>query len=268
MPTDLDFDPALADRIVRLCGAHNFRRIAGWRTADGKRVAPGRLYRASSLHALEEEDLVTIASMSIGHIVDLRTASERELLPPRWPTPVPQVWTGAESSANADLTRMMARDSVSLADFRDGMRKVYADFPEDLGDAVADLLATLLEIGDGEAVLVHCAAGKDRTGFVVAMVLRALGVREEDILDDYLLTNATFERAFAAFAAGHKLDRLEAAVPGASHAMLGAHADYLASADQSLIAHWGSMDAYLAEVGRLTPAARAHLRARFLVPES
>lgn len=267
MPAELAFDRERADRFVRLNGAHNFRGLAGWRTADGMEIAPGLLYRASSLHLLDDSDLAALAQLAIDHVFDLRTAVEREAYRSRWPADLAStVWTGAEGSANADLTQLMTRPALATADLHAAMVKVYADFPEDLGPALSAVLKALAFGENARATLIHCAAGKDRTGFVSAMVLRALGVREQDVRTDYLLTNATFEKAYATFASGHGLDRLEAAMPGAAHAMLGAHAVYLDSADSVIASRWGGHDAYLNEVAGLTPEVRALLRSRFLVP--
>lgn len=268
MPAELEFDLAHAGRFVRLNGAHNFRSLAGWRTEDGMRIAPGVLYRASSLHLLDDNDLAALASLAIAHVFDLRTQVEREAYRSRWPTdPTSKVWTGAEGSANADLSRLMTRPALTTPDLHTAMRRVYADFPQDLGAAISDVLETLASGDSASPALIHCAAGKDRTGFVSAMVMRALGVREQDVRADYLLTNASFAEAYAAFATGHGLDRLEAAVPGAAHAMLGAHMTYLDSANGVILDRWGSHDAYLREVAGLSPAIRERLRSRLLVPE-
>lgn len=264
MTDTLEFPDACTGRILALEGAHNFRRIEGWRTADGRSVAAGRLYRASSLHALTDADLDALAPLRIAHVVDLRSRMERDAFPSRRAATAATVWTGAEGSANADLTRMMRLDNVGLDDFRGAMRKVYADFTDDLAEALSSLFSILMAMEDESAVLIHCAAGKDRTGFVTAMLLRALGVVEAEVRADYLLTNATYERAFAAFAGDHGLAELEAAVPGAAGAMLGAHAEYLASADEALLRRWGSFDRYLAAACGLDEGARAHLRDRFL----
>ncbi|WP_159979020.1 MULTISPECIES: tyrosine-protein phosphatase [unclassified Novosphingobium] len=264
MTDTLEFPRAHLDRILALEGAHNFRHVAGWRTGDGRTVAPGRLYRASSLHTLTDADHDKLAPLGIDLVVDLRSRMERDAFPSRWATRPGTVWTGAEGSANADLTRMMRLDNVGLSDFRAAMRKVYADFTQDLAEALTSLFSALLAQGSEGAVLIHCAAGKDRTGFVTAMLLRALGVVEDDVSADYLLTNATYARAFAAFAGDHRLAELEAGIPGAAQVMLGAHTEYLASADAVLLERWGSFEHYLAAACGLDDRGRARLQALYL----
>jgi protein-tyrosine phosphatase len=264
MTDTLEIPEAYLDRILGLEGAHNFRHIAGWRTGDGRTVTPGRLYRASSLHSLTNGDHMMLAPLGIEHVVDLRSRMERDAYPSRWGARPATVWAGAEGSANADLTRMMRLDNVGLTDFRAAMRKVYAEFTDELAEALGCLFDALLALEDEGAVLIHCAAGKDRTGFVTAMLLRALGVVEADVRADYLLTNATFERAFAAFAGDHRLAELEARMPGASGVMLGAHAEYLASADGAMLQRWGSFEHYLAAACGLDVGRRARLQAHYL----
>ncbi|KMS56659.1 hypothetical protein V474_15530 [Novosphingobium barchaimii LL02] len=264
MTDTLDFPRAHLDRILTLEGAHNFRHVAGWRTVDGRTVAPGRLYRASSLHGLTDTDHDILAPLGIAHVVDLRSRAEREAFPSRWTTPPATVWTGAEGSANADLTRMMRLDNVGPSDVRAAMSKVYADFTQDLAEALTGLFSALLTQKAQGAVLIHCAAGKDRTGFVTAMLLRALGVIEDDVRADYLLTNATYDRAFGAFARHHRLAELDAGIPGAARLMLGAHAEYLTSADEALLERWGSFEHYLAAACGLNDTGRARLQGFYL----
>lgn len=254
------------NRFVALSGAHNFRRVEGWRDAHGQRLRPGRLFRSSGLEALTAEDSETIASLSIAHVVDLRGESERVRHPSRWHEENrPEIWVGAECAAAAELGALLQSADAEPHAIAQRAKHVYAAFPEDLASAIRAALDAMS--GPGEPnILIHCAAGKDRTGFVVATILRALGIREEDILEDYLLTNACFETACRVYSRRLPLAELEARAPGSLQALLGAHASYMAHADAAIAGGWGSFEAYLADAVGVTPDERRDLRQRYLQP--
>jgi protein-tyrosine phosphatase len=120
--------------------------------------------------------------------------------------------------------------------------------------------------GDALPLLIHCHAGKDRTGFVMAMLLAAVGVSEADIIDDYLTTAMYFPiereaRAMAAWAKksfGREIDSASAAP------MVDARHEYIAAAFEEILAEWGGVDAYLRAAG-LTDDARRELQGLLLV---
>ncbi|MDN2502179.1 tyrosine-protein phosphatase, partial [Nocardia nova] len=115
-------------------------------------------------------------------------------------------------------------------------------------------MARSLARGDG-AVLVHCAAGKDRTGWAVATLLRAVGVTEDDVLADYLLSNEAVE-SLAADVARNSGESLPPA-------LLGVSIEYLAAGTEAMHRHYGTLDAYLEAIG-ITPQLRAALHTRML----
>lgn len=165
----------------------NFRTVAGQRAADGLRVRSGALYRSEALLAPDGEDSDVLASCGIALVCDLRSEFERKRAPNHW-------WDqrGVEH-IHADLLAGFGRDSGSWPAFRqsptaaraaNAMCALYAALPR----GAMDLWPTLFErIAAGQTpLLIHCTAGKDRTGFVVAVLLGALGVERRDILADYL----------------------------------------------------------------------------------
>jgi protein-tyrosine phosphatase len=195
--------------------------------------------------------------------VDLRSEHERLRLPSQWHgVPSPPTWNGAHCAAAADLASLIQRPLLGLAELREALLGVYRSFPADLGSALAEVFDTLLS-GQG-GVLVHCAAGKDRTGFVVAMTLRALGVSEEDVLSDYFLTNQVFEEARSRFEEREHIAALERQTPGATQVMLEARGEYLTAADAVIAARWGSIENYLEAVTGLDAARKERLRAMLM----
>lgn len=249
-------------RFVPLTGTHNFRRVADWRTPDGKRLRGGALLRSSGLEELTGSDADMLGALEIARVIDLRSTAECAADPSNWHGAAPSTWSGATCAAAANLATLIKGPPLTLEQLEGELMGVYAAFPVDLASA---LRATFdaLEHQEG-AVLVHCAAGKDRTGFVIAMVLRALGIREEDVLADYLMTNESFADACIRFQQRDHIAGLEARTPGAIRLMLSASTAFLGTADRAILDGWGSMDGYLEEMAGLPRDRRDAIRARLI----
>jgi protein-tyrosine phosphatase len=186
----------------RLEGAPNFRDVSALTTACGGRVRAGRLFRSDSLHAISDADLDTLARLDIRLVCDLRGKRERVAFPDRWPkgAEMRHLEFGAARDASSSGRRMY---EATLAEMtpkcaRTMMIENYKRFPFFLEQPLRALFAMLgSETAiDDSCVLVHCAAGKDRTGFVIAMLLSALRVPRSEILDEYMQTKeqVSFER--------------------------------------------------------------------------
>lgn len=258
--------PEHRSRLVALEGCHNFRVVAEWRSGDGRHLRPGVLFRSAGLHQLSDADLQAMAALGITRVIDLRASAEIARAPSRLPAaPRPVVWSGAELAAEADLMAVMARPDADATTFREAMRRLYAGFPETLAESVRIAGRTILVETDG-ATLVHCAAGKDRTGFVVAMLLHAVGIHPDDIMADYLLSNASFDQALAQFDDHGRLTALEARSPGSLAALVATQPEYLDAATARIVADWGSLDTWLDQEAGLDASRRDQLAERLLTP--
>lgn len=173
-----------------IAGAFNFRDLAGLRTHDGRELRPGLLFRSDTLQALTAADVrYLVDGLRLELIVDLRIGPEAvgEGRGPMAQTPV--CYLNAPLR-DLSLTPNLPPDEQTL--------RFYLDH---LGSPTSPL-ATVVRVlcaQAGRPVLVHCAAGKDRTGLVVALLLRLLGVRDEEIIADYLRTDANMERIVRRF---------------------------------------------------------------------
>ncbi|GAA0476140.1 protein-tyrosine-phosphatase [Actinoplanes capillaceus] len=162
--------------------AYNFRDVGGYAGLDGRRVRWRRLFRADSLHRLHEADTEAFAALGIRTVIDLRRPSEVEK------------FGRVAESHGVDYRNLVLRhvdwEEVEHAEDTVHERWLadrYLNFAEDGRDGIAESLRL---IADAEAapVVVHCMAGKDRTGTVCALTLSLLGVSDEDIAADYALT--------------------------------------------------------------------------------
>jgi len=169
-------------RRIELGGCFNFRDIGGYTTADGRIVRWRRLFRSDALHRLSEDDLDLLRPFGISSIIDLRT--DREL---------DEAELGllhAEPGAIHLRAPFIAQVEINLDS--------HAATPPDLADLYANMLTyarpaiatvfTHLAAPSSYPAIVHCAAGKDRTGMTIALILRTLGVSDKDIVADYALT--------------------------------------------------------------------------------
>jgi protein-tyrosine phosphatase len=188
---DNGFSLMLAERRVILEGAVNFRDIGGYRTQDGRRVQWGKVFRSDGLSRLTDNDHQLLKNMGIKSIIDFRTPAEVKSSPDRLPA------DGSMSHVNLAVThgsidfvealkRLKKGDSTWLTP--DFMVNGYVNNI----DAFAHVWGRVINevaISDGDPVLFHCTGGKDRTGTCAALILLALGVPEDTVVDDHQLSN-------------------------------------------------------------------------------
>ncbi len=165
--------PSRQSDALAIDGLVNLRDLGGLHTASGATTLPGRLLRSESPHSLSESGLRALLDAGVGAVVDLRTTEERE----RRPSPLAEAGvhtTHAPIFTDEDEypDHLTTADEVYCWWLRVRRKGVYAAM-----SAVAD--------APSAPVLVHCHAGKDRTGVVIALVLRLAGVGIDDIADDY-----------------------------------------------------------------------------------
>ena len=176
-----------ADPSLALSGATNFRSLGGLPAADGRRIRAHALMRADRLAGLSERDWDELARAGLATICDLRSEAERVEHPNRVPHGfgAHQLNCEVNNDLRADpaLARLMLEDPTARGAER-VMIEIYRRFPSYMGMTLTRVVDRLL--AGGAPMLVHCSAGKDRTGFMVAMLLHALDVPEDLIREDYL----------------------------------------------------------------------------------
>ncbi len=180
---------------IELDGAVNARDVGGLTTVDGRTVRRGVLLRSDNLQDLSPADVQTLTSAGVRTVLDLRTAPEVEILGPG-PLRATEV-----RHVHLDLIPLGLDGRENLVDRtvpdenagEHAMDHTYFDYVRDAPEGVAQALREIADPRNG-GVLVHCAAGKDRTGVVVALALSLVGVRREDVIGDYLRTGERIAR--------------------------------------------------------------------------
>jgi len=258
------------DRLIPFDRILNFRDFGGWETADGARVARGKLYRSASFHDATEADIEKLNGMDLRFLVDLRRPEERAHEPSRWANESCRVIFNDEGAAEAPalpphLIALLQSD-LSPEATRRYMLSLYREIPYDprLVRLYRDWFA---ELGEGGAGVIHCAAGKDRTGIACALTLFALDVDEEAVFADYEFTNQAvdLERRMPRIQERMEERLARKLDPKALRPMLGVEIDYLRATLQQIEARSGSVLAYIEDVLGVEETHRQALRARLSV---
>lgn len=265
---------ALSDRLKPFQTIYNFRDFGGYQGLDNRKVVTGTLFRSAHLNALGENDLDSIDNLPIGAVIDLRHAPERIKQPSKWP-PKPdravvltQPINMAREQATVAPHEAFAENDLYVAeDARGYMLNSYRNRPHDEGFK-ALFRDTLMRMTDPEmpdnrsGVLIHCAAGKDRTGTLVALIQGLLGVSDDDIMADYMLTETAVDiEAILQPAAKMYTARYGRPIDAdALRPMFGVEPGYLAASLDAM----GDMNRYAADVLDITGERLERLRDRYL----
>jgi protein-tyrosine phosphatase len=257
-------NPDLARRSLMLDGALNMRDFGGYATADGRAVTRGQLFRSGSLANLSPAARQSFAELGITLICDLRRDEERRSAPtPEFPHAPRHLAIPMLTGSPERMRALLKGDGVTLAERIDFMVQGNRDLAVKHREDYGRMFAALLDHEEG-GFLVHCTAGKDRTGFACALVLHALGVPEDTIMADYLLTNHALDiegyMIPLARSHGHVIpeDREELM------ALLGVREEYLRAALDSILEEFASVEAYLERAIGLDGAAREWLQRRYV----
>jgi protein-tyrosine phosphatase len=170
-----------AERHVPLEGVFNFRDLGGYPVQDGRRTRWGRVFRSATLHHITDADIEVFRDLEIQVVYDLRSPRERA---DRRPLPGTRIIDLPVFHPDAPR-----HDPAKADDPSEYLTLIYRGALEYSAPVFARLLTGLTEPGALPTVF-HCTVGKDRTGLAAALLLEVLGVTEDDILDDYELTNA------------------------------------------------------------------------------
>ena len=239
------------ERRSLLDGASNFRDLGGYPTYDERVVRTGLLFRSGALHALTDADHERLRALGVRVAVDLRPPEEQ-----------------AAEPTNAPFLRIVhvpllrgerTSDPSALANGEGYLRDRYIEIMLDRAPDIGTIFRSLAG-EDGLPAVIHCAAGKDRTGVVSAILLLALGVDEATVLDDYELTSE--------FAAAARVEELTSKLSGSGlppavvAGLLGTSRSALADAIALLREEHGTVEDYLVGAAGVSPADLATLRER------
>jgi protein-tyrosine phosphatase len=240
-------------RHLRLAGASNFRDLGGYPARDGRIVRWRQIFRSNHLGHLTDDDVAVVRGLGVKSAFDFRGAVERQAAlclmndVTVHSLPVEPTVVAALRAILASGTQLSTDHAVEV------MRDSYRNYVQQNTPRFRALFAHLLE---GRAPLViHCTAGKDRTGFACALILHTLGVSGDVIAEDYLLTNRYYRRD----------PNNGSELPDDVKNVLGTvQASFLGAAFEAIDADYGDLETYLRDGLGLGQPERASLEARYL----
>ncbi len=258
---------------IRLQGMNNTRDLSGMTAAEGRRIQPGKLYRSGHFFGATDADLAFIRE-NVSLIVDFRSAKEVQEKPDPELPGVEYLHLPAVDSLAAGVSRDAESDEEAFdmvaqepEKARNYMIRNYASFVANAFTVsqYRRFLQLLLQPRE-KAILWHCTAGKDRTGFAALLIQTLLGVSEADIRKDYLATNTYLaeEILFLKQMLGPQLGGLNAQTEQALDWLFGAREDYLNAIFRQAETQYNSFDNFLTTALGMDEAARERLKALYL----
>ena len=252
----------MKNRRLPFSGAKNFRDLGGYQTADGRMVRWNLLYRSDALNKLTDGDLRYLSALMLDRIIDFRAEHEKKEEPDRLPTDadirtvgIPtvdastRIWNNSREELEKYIGKVnpaqyMIQANIELAThFVPEMRHFFHE----------------LFLANGRPVLFHCAAGKDRTGFAAAVLLRILEVPHDTVMKDYLLSNQYYLGAYQTnliFVRLVKGRQFASVLQG----FMEVTAVYLSAAFEAIDREYGSFENYVRDVLGLTERDVEHLK--------
>ena len=244
-------------------GAHNFRDLGGYTSADGKTLRWGMLYRSDKLSDLSETDEQYLERLGIRRIVDFRSELERSEEPnriaPDSSIAIVNKPIAIEAAAIEQVKDRIVASDATAAEMGQLLISANRQMVEDFTPVYREYMQELLQ-ADNYPTVFHCTAGKDRTGLAAALVLSAVGVPRETVMQDYLATNLYTAEYIDRMVMLIKAGSLFRANDEAIRALFAVDERYLNEAFAAIDEHYGSLDNYLSSGLGLGEAERSRLR--------
>jgi len=255
-----------SERRLPLACCDNFRDLGGYETRDGHSVRWDRLYRTSDLSKLTRSDLEYLSQFDVKLVCDFRSENERKARPDRTIDDEPELLDLPVDQEGIDANEL--REKIRTGGLvglgaEKLMQNTYRAFVTDYSTEWSAMFQRLAR-EENLPTVVHCTAGKDRTGFASALVLLALNVPDEVVFEDYVSTNyyqQNFLRTVLRWVPFYSFFRTD---PEDLLPLIEARPEYLQAALDEMVARYGSVDAYLEQALGVDARMRAQLRHEFL----
>lgn len=231
--------------------AHNFRDLGGYLTEDGRSLKWGKLYRSDKLSRLTDDDQRFLERLGIRKVVDFRSDEEREESPHSLldqtqiivrPMPV-----SVDAAQVEQISRHLMQQDATPDEMARYLIEANREMVERFTGVFRDWLGMLME-DEHYPMVFHCTAGKDRTGFAAAMIMTALGVPRNTVMEDYLATNHFTQNRIeqaVRYLGEHSMHQVNADVV---RTLFGVQARFLEEAFIAIEEHYQTVDKYL-EIG-------------------
>jgi protein-tyrosine phosphatase len=258
-------------RLLNIKSIINFRDLGGYVSSDGRTVRWRRVFRSGDLSRFARKEQPLVSALELSTVVDLRSVEERALGPSRWydeehqPEIVLLPIGGSAADWSSNLSRQLQEGGFTRAELDATFIEMYASVPIENAAEYRVMFEQILR-SDDAPILIHCTGGKDRTGIAAALILAALDVPRETIMQDFMLTNEALDVPLLAkmLAQIFSQDSDRQISVRALEPMLVVQPIYLETAFAAIDAHYGSLDNYLRVALGMTAGRRAELQAAML----
>lgn len=253
-------DDLAHDRVIHLQGTSNTRDIGGYKTSDGRTLRWGQIIRSENLARLTASDFQQLEELGVKTVIDLRTDRELEQSPTVWVGEhPPRFYHFAIGDAHNDWfnaqRRLMKSSRFTEEQALTHMIEGYRMIEEEGAPGFQQMMAVVLDESNWP-VLIHCSAGKDRAGVAAMLILEAIGVDRNTIMEDFLLSNeiSRAEEKAVFMSKERKSSSIGKRSGGGASAsawfpIVGVRAEMLEAFYVSVDEEYGSMDAYLTQLG-------------------
>ncbi len=268
IPAQLPPEQRAAHRLLNFEGIANFRDLGGYANEQGQQVKWGVLYRSGTFAHSSRADLQGLQQLQLATLIDFRSGGEKEEEPNQLPQPasftvveIPTLDEGNKALVGEVMERVESGNFDGF-DPDQFMLTANRQFATEFTPQFRQFIHTVLD-ARGKPVAWHCSAGKDRTGFASAILLRVLGVPQETVMRDYMESKQHALEArknqlllLRVFKGEEAADKLAI--------MMGVEEAWLLAAFEEIDAQWGSFDNYVSEGLQLTDRDIAKLRNQLL----
>lgn len=237
----------ISERVLPMSGTFNFRDLGGYKTGNGKYVKWGKLFRSGEMSGLTGEDRAYLESIPLISVVDFRASSEISSAPDVYPSSVQNVYS-------YPITRGIIMAEVNKMPDKEEAYRIMVDANTAFvtnPEIITQLKYFFETLQDKEntPLVFHCTAGKDRTGIASALILLALGVDEETVIKDYILSNRCIKDKYAAM-----VERYPNLEP-----LLQVDDSYIRAAFDKIKENHGSFERFFTEVLEIDPGTLKEL---------
>jgi len=226
-------------RTIKMEGAMNFRDLGGIQLEGESLIRHGVLFRSDGLSRLTLKDLKKLEHLKINSVLDLRHSEEIAKAPDRLPenVTVQSIKCGFYAKGTTQLFQAVNSGKADVHESKSLMRQVYAKMPIDHIEEIQKIIRYVLQSGKTPC-LIHCMSGKDRTGLIIAIILKAVGVPMPAIINDYEMSNGEYQTVDV-FGKGAKQESIDA--------VMAADSSYLTASFAAIDKVYGSFDSYLSK---------------------
>ena len=248
------------ERTIPMQGLFNFRDLGGYYNGDARQTRWGKLYRSSSLARTTFQDVKVLNNLGIRTVIDFRTEKERCDFPSQYPTFQTFDLPLRGNPHNVFLDRIISGE-MRIGDVKVYAQDIFAFFTENNADFFIKMFDILLN-AENYPILMHCSLGSDRSAVASALILAVLGVDNEQIINDYMLTNKQID--FSSFVPNFTVfsqdDSYSQTVQETITALYRVHKETITYFFSKLIKEYGSLENYFNNELQLTAKKREKLK--------